>query len=634
MAFFVKFAYDNWSIGPVGRIAVCAGAGLFGLLAGEITRRLGYDFTAKGTTAIGFGLLYTAVFAGYRLYGLLPGGWSFAAAIIITAAAAVYAAVLNEQLIGLLSLAGGFLTPLLVSTGENLPNQLFGYLFIISGGMMICSYIRKWRLIDAAAFAGVVILYTGWFEKYYYTWQVSESVRIFTALGWYGLFFALFTLRSVSEPLLKKYKAHPLHLCVIAINAVYACYILHEVLYDDYRMVFGHAVMGLAVLHAGFMISAYRRCREDWVFIDVLLAVVLFYPTLAVSVYLDGSYWSLAWSVEFAVLAVMSMRIKRLVMYVASGCVLILSWSILWFDYVPLHRGSFRAFANEGFINWAFLGVCMLLVQGFYRAGARERKDVFYRLAGVLYATGLCLLGLVCSVEWYQHCWYNLSDAEGSFYLTGQLLIVIFGVGAFSVRPVSVDRGVCLLLLGIWSVIGTVFAVVYGAFGYEREFWLFVNPEFGVSLLLGVSFLAGSFSLTKGWHSSGAKAMSKALTFLGILYLWVLVSEQIYIWFYCRGEYGEGPEQWFSAGHMYVSVYWAFYAVVLMTAGFILKLKMLRYISLGIFGCLLFKILVVDMQEIESVYRILAFVITGVVLVGVSFGYQHLKKKGYFELTV
>ncbi len=634
MAFFVKYAYDNWSIGPMGRILVCAGAGFFGLLAGEITRRKGYDFTAKGTTAIGFGLLYTAVFAGQGLYGLFPAGWAFGLAVLITAAAAVYAVVLNEQMIGLLSLAGGFLTPILISTSENMPNQLFGYLFIISAGMMVCSYIRKWRLIDAAAFAGVIVLYTLWFEKYYYIWQVSESVRIFTALGWYGAFFGLFTLRSVAEPLIKKTKGHPWHLLVIGVNAVYACYILHEVLYDDYRLMFGHTVIGLAVLHLGFLISAYRRCREDSALIDVLLAAVVLYPTVAAAVYLEGAYKSLAWSVEFAVLAVISKRIKRVVLYAACAGVLLLSWAVLWLNYVPLHKGSFEPFVNSAFISWVFLGVCMLIVQGFYRAGKVERKDVFYRLAGVLYGVGICIIGVVCSAEWFGHCYNNLANSENMLYITGQLVIAILGVFAFSVRPVSVDRGVSLWFLGIWSAAGIIFALVYGAFGYERQFELFVNPEFGISLLLGLSILAGAYFLTKGWESCGAKALSRAFICSAIIFIWMLISEQIYVWFYCMDRYGEGLKQWFFAGHMYVSLFWAGYAILIMTAGFLLKLRMVRYISLGIFGSLLVKILIVDMHEIESFYRIGAFVLTGLVLVGVSFGYQHLKKKGYFELNV
>ena len=57
----------------------------------------------------------------------------------------------------------------------------------------------------------------------------------------------------------------------------------------------------------------------------------------------------------------------------------------------------------------------------------------------------------------------------------------------------------------------------------------------------------------------------------------------------------------------------------------------LRYISLGIFGLLLLKVFILDTSKVESVYRIAAFLATGVTLVAVSYLYQYLRKKGFFD---
>jgi len=82
---------------------------------------------------------------------------------------------------------------------------------------------------------------------------------------------------------------------------------------------------------------------------------------------------------------------------------------------------------------------------------------------------------------------------------------------------------------------------------------------------------------------------------------------------------------------MYISVMWAVYAAVLMTVGFWRKNKMLRYISLGLFALLLLKVFVLDTSTVKSVYRIAAFLATGVTLVAVSYLYQFLRKRGFFE---
>ena len=79
---------------------------------------------------------------------------------------------------------------------------------------------------------------------------------------------------------------------------------------------------------------------------------------------------------------------------------------------------------------------------------------------------------------------------------------------------------------------------------------------------------------------------------------------------------------------------WAIYAAALMAMGFWRKIRLLRYISLGIFALLLAKVFILDTSTVKSVYRITAFLATGVTLVAVSYLYQFLKKKGFFEVML
>ena len=80
-----------------------------------------------------------------------------------------------------------------------------------------------------------------------------------------------------------------------------------------------------------------------------------------------------------------------------------------------------------------------------------------------------------------------------------------------------------------------------------------------------------------------------------------------------------------------LSVMWAVYAVAMMVVGIWKNVSVLRYAALGLFGLLLCKVFIVDMNTVRSVYRIAAFMATGVTLVGVSYMYQHLRNRGYFE---
>ena len=57
----------------------------------------------------------------------------------------------------------------------------------------------------------------------------------------------------------------------------------------------------------------------------------------------------------------------------------------------------------------------------------------------------------------------------------------------------------------------------------------------------------------------------------------------------------------------------------------------MRYISLALVAMLLVKVFLIDTQEIRNIYRVAAFLVTGITLVGISYLYQFLKKKGFFE---
>lgn len=53
--------------------------------------------------------------------------------------------------------------------------------------------------------------------------------------------------------------------------------------------------------------------------------------------------------------------------------------------------------------------------------------------------------------------------------------------------------------------------------------------------------------------------------------------------------------------------------------------KLLRFISLGIFGIVIVKLLVFDLWRMAAIGRIIVFILLGVILLAVSFFYQRLR---------
>lgn len=73
VGFFLKYAYDNAIVGPLGRVIIASVSGLIALCIGEITRKRGYGIVAKAVTSLGFAILYAAVFRCLPLRSLYVG---------------------------------------------------------------------------------------------------------------------------------------------------------------------------------------------------------------------------------------------------------------------------------------------------------------------------------------------------------------------------------------------------------------------------------------------------------------------------------------------------------------------------------------------------------------------------------
>ena len=70
---------------------------------------------------------------------------------------------------------------------------------------------------------------------------------------------------------------------------------------------------------------------------------------------------------------------------------------------------------------------------------------------------------------------------------------------------------------------------------------------------------------------------------------------------------------------------WAIYAAALIVVGMRRHYAPIRYFAIVLIGLTVLKVIAVDTQELDGIYRVLAFLVVGGILVGVSFLYQRVK---------
>lgn len=76
-----------------------------------------------------------------------------------------------------------------------------------------------------------------------------------------------------------------------------------------------------------------------------------------------------------------------------------------------------------------------------------------------------------------------------------------------------------------------------------------------------------------------------------------------------------------------ITVVWVVLASASLIVGFRWRLRLVRYLALGLFALTAAKLLIVDMNGVQQLYRILAFMLVGVVLIAASYAYHRLERR-------
>ncbi|MDQ3623669.1 MAG: DUF2339 domain-containing protein, partial [Verrucomicrobiota bacterium] len=196
IVFLVKYSFERDLIPPEMRVAMGFLAGL-GLLAGGVMmQRKAYAVTSQTLCATGVLVLYATTYACHGFYhfpffGLAP---TLLLMTLITAVAFFLAVRLNAQVVAVLGMAGGFLTPVLLSTGHDNPFGLFGYVALIDAGLLAVALHRRWHYLVPLGAAGTVLMLLAWAGRFFVAEQYFAGnkvlIPIAVLIGLEALFLA------------------------------------------------------------------------------------------------------------------------------------------------------------------------------------------------------------------------------------------------------------------------------------------------------------------------------------------------------------------------------------------------------------------------------------------------------------
>jgi uncharacterized membrane protein len=196
VAFFVKYSFEHNLIPPELRVAIgfVVGAGL--LTGGLLLKRKENAITAQTLCGTGILVLYAVTFAcrayyHFPFFGFVP---TFLLMMLITAVAFMIAVRLNAILVAVLGIAGGFLTPVLLSTNQDNPLGLFGYIALLDIGLLALALRQRWNVLPILGAIGTALMQIAWVAAFFVPerYFADNKVLVFMAVlfGFQALFLA------------------------------------------------------------------------------------------------------------------------------------------------------------------------------------------------------------------------------------------------------------------------------------------------------------------------------------------------------------------------------------------------------------------------------------------------------------
>src|SRR5215831_17709628 len=360
VAFLLKYASERFDLPTELRLAgVAAGALVLLALGWRLReRRPGYAVSLQGA---GIGILYLVIFTAFRLYHLLSPAQAFALLVAVAALSAVIAVAQDALALAVLGSSGGFLAPILASTGGGSHVMLFSYYAVLNAAILVIAWFKAWRVLNLVGFAFTYAIGTVWGVKLYRP-EHFASTEPFLALffAFYVAIPILFARRRAAG--LERYVDTTLVFGVPLVTFGLQASLVHDFEYAT--------AWSALVLSAVYLVLAKavfgQRGEALRLLAEAFLALGVVFGSLAIPLALEGRWTSAAWALEGAAAVWVGLRQQRwlprafgLLLQIAGGCAFLMS--------VDRHGGDVPVF------NSFYLGCLLISLAGFFSNWWMER---------------------------------------------------------------------------------------------------------------------------------------------------------------------------------------------------------------------------------------------------------------------
>jgi uncharacterized membrane protein len=597
VAFGFKYSIDQgWITPPVRH--------LIGLALGIVLFVLGLRFYARrrhfAQVLLGgsIGTLYITGFSAFQLFDLVSHSVAFAFMVLVTLCAFFVALKQDDAIFSLIGVIGGLGTPFLLYTGAgNIPG-LIGYTCIVLAGTTAVYFFKGWRLLLwTTLVGGWVVLLIGLESDGF---GPAKEVR---ADQWAMQLGALFVwlcfwitpvfrrLTQLARP--EKWRKSSLgigdaalsdtgrrvlerHVHLLSVGSPLVALVVSIVTWPSAPdHFFGWPVAGAAVLYG---LAAWYLGRRDGLgriaFTHATAAIMLLF--IALCLLLSGDTLLIVLTAKATALHLVARRLKD------------------------------KRIAAEGHVLFVVVGVWLFTRLAQFQSYNLALTDAHTITDFIVVATGIAISFFI-----------NRPKGLRCYFIAG-----LIGLGLFLYRQFSGDLLFFLLTLEAAALYlvtlrlrdETIEAVTHGAFG---GLGLWLAARFLIQQQTGTVFLnyqsateavliASGFGISRLARSLREKQIYLLLVHVAILALLARELSSL--------DNGQG----------FVTISWGIYGAVLLVIGLRKNLNRFRQVALGTLVLMVAKLFLVDLAELETIWRVLLFMGFGAVFLLLSYYFPKL----------
>ncbi|HEY1306128.1 MAG TPA: DUF2339 domain-containing protein [Vicinamibacterales bacterium] len=380
VAFLVRYAADRGLLPIEFRLMAVAAGSLVLLGIGWFLRRSRpeYAMVLQGGAV---GLLYLTIFAAFRLYALLPAPLTFALLLTVVAFSGVLAVVQNALSLAAIGVTGGFLAPILASTGGGSHVALFSYYAVLNLGVLGIAWFRAWRFLNWLAFVFTFGIGFLWGQQFYQPafFSTTEPFLIFFFL----LFLAVAVLFAHRQaPELRGYIDGTLVFGVPAIAFTMQSVLVREIPFGR-----AYSAVALSALYLAMTRALWRRDSALRQLAEALLALGVVFLILAVPLAFDGHATAAAWALEGTGLVWIGVRQNRLLARLTGSALLVAAGAA--FAVIATPMASALAVLNARFLACAAIAAGSVVGGRLLSKGRDRLADLERPIEWVLLIWGL-----------------------------------------------------------------------------------------------------------------------------------------------------------------------------------------------------------------------------------------------------